>query len=49
MVEQVKSYAWVVVSLILALIVARFVLKQLKKAPVVGGVAGKLEDLSGLE
>jgi hypothetical protein len=49
MLGAVKNYLWVIVSLLIALIVARFVLGFAKKAPVVGGVAEKIEELSGLE
>jgi hypothetical protein len=44
-----KNYTLFIVSLLIAIIVLRFFLKNGKKLPVVGKVFDKAEDLSGLE
>jgi hypothetical protein len=44
--SNVKGYALFLVSLLVAIIVIRFVLKQGEKLPVVGGVLGKADDLA---
>lgn len=44
--DFVKQYGLAIVSLLVMLIVAKFVLTQAKKAPVVGGVAEKVEELA---
>jgi hypothetical protein len=43
---SIKNYAGVLFSLLVALIVLHFVLKLAKKAPVVGGIAEKAEELA---
>lgn len=42
----IKGYAGFLVSLLIALIVLHFALKVLAKAPVVGGIAEKAQELS---
>jgi hypothetical protein len=45
----IKQYGSFLLTLLVGLIVLSFVLKLGKKAPVVGGLIEKAEDLSGLE
>jgi hypothetical protein len=45
----VKQYGAFILTLLIGLIVLKFVLKLGKKAPVVGGLVDKAEELSGLE
>lgn len=44
-----KNYLFAIVGLVVMLVVAKFLLNIGKKAPVVGGVVGKVEELAGLE
>lgn len=41
----IKNYLWAVLSLIVMLVVAKFLLKNAGKLPVIGGVAKKTEQL----
>lgn len=44
--NSLKNYGSFLISLCIALIVLHFALKVLKKAPLVGGVADKVEELA---
>jgi hypothetical protein len=44
--NSIKGYALFLVSLLVAIIVIRFVLKQGKKLPAVGGALGKADELA---
>jgi hypothetical protein len=46
MTNFIASYGKGLVSLLIALIVLMFALKILKKAPIIGGIAAKAEDLA---
>lgn len=45
----VKTYGAGLISLLIALIALTFVIKVLKKAPIVGGVVAKAGDLAGVD
>lgn len=43
---SMKTYGAFLLSLLIALIVLHFALKMLSKAPIVGGIASKAQDLA---